>query len=599
MAKTKKTIFRRNLAKYDVLVEDTSLPSPYFQITNLPPKFAGGRNSFLLGGSYLLQNKSKVLVEILDANGNAIYNNIVPDYTEANSKLVSAEVYDTTAVGFATIIIMAKAITLADGTPIPPEWQNKYNVRWTRRVLVDYYSDNTSPLRFVDNPAVFVEENRFNNIYNPRYTLDVVDLPVTLTPLLLSSMQTGYVLRTEPTTPFSSEYFGGILTGSLRVNSREYNVALPIENILNKTTAFSPSYLIGSPNDFIKEIRLESGSYHTPVAYATAAVTSSIQLQYPILEEPTVNAPTSFANIRVVNLNSVSGELHKVRVYQKSTTDAGEFKLIADVPTTTQELLTTPTARGPLPYGIFYRAPAVGENWIAGDMVQNTDITSAIYPMSGSSAYYTGTGGTYPLQISDDTLLSGMYAEIPTSGNSFSSPVSTLGYFIGNVHPTRIFPTTEYTLRFTSIYQRSSGSVILGGNTPKLDIYMIGDVIGDNPLGQLLGSIQPSADIEFYENKEFNFVPRIPNASSVYLRFVITNGFWQFSNISLSPAEDIRFSPDEIQFYVPNTDYHKQVLQYKIEFFTIDNNSTPISAVSEPTFFTGSVVDLGLLPTIP
>jgi hypothetical protein len=82
----------------------------------------------------------------------------------------------------------------------------------------------------------------------------------------------------------------------------------------------------------------------------------------------------------------------------------------------------------------------------------------------------------------------------------------------------------------------------------------------------------------------------------VGVRLAISNGFWHFSNISLKPASDRLFAPDEAQFLVPNTEYYNEYLQYKVEFFDINNNSTDISIISVPTFFSGSNIDLGVLP---
>ena len=64
MAKTKKTLLPKNLAKYDVYIEDRELYSQYFRASNLPQVFTGGRNSFLLGATNLLKDRSTVLIEI-------------------------------------------------------------------------------------------------------------------------------------------------------------------------------------------------------------------------------------------------------------------------------------------------------------------------------------------------------------------------------------------------------------------------------------------------------------------------------------------------------------------------------------------------------
>jgi hypothetical protein len=601
MPRLKKSLFLRNLAQYDVLVEDTSSTSPYFQVTSLPPKFSGGRNSFLIEGSLLLQNKSKVLIEILDANGRTIYNNIVRGYEESNSKLVSVEIYDDTAVGFATIIIMGKAILQADGSPIPPEWQNKYNVRWARRILTDYYSENTSPLRFFNNPRVFAEEYRFKNIYNPEYTENRIPFPVTLSPIIFASSQVGYRVQAVSPVSFSADYFSGVFTGSLTINENQYAVDMPISSIQNSTTAFVNNYLIGRPKDFIQEMLLQSGSYQTTINTIPANITSSVELQYPVLVQPVINAPTSFASLRIVDLNTVSGEIKKVRIYQKSVTDGGEFKIIGDIPIVTQELLVTQSERGNIPYGAVHLAPEIDNNWIGGYLSASTGLSAPVYPISGSLEYYTSAGSdTASLAIANAELLGSIRANISLAGNQFAPPINTTGYFIGNRIPINLFPQTEYTLQFNAKYTNISGSIILSGNAPRLDIYLVGaPVVADNPLGQKIATVTPLSTVQFYENIQFNFAPNVPTEAPLYIRFVVSNGFWYFSNISLKPAEDIRFSPDETQIIIPNTDYYKQVVQYKVEFFTIDNSSVPISAVSIPTFFTGSVIDLGLLPTPP
>jgi hypothetical protein len=602
MPKRQNSIFSQNLAKYDVWIEDTSIACPYFQVTNLPPKFTGGRNSFLLGGSLLLQNGSNILIEILDVNGNTIYNRTIPNYKESNSNLVSVEVYDTTPVGFATIIIMGKAIIGANGEPIPQEWQDKYNVRWSYRILTDYFSENISPLRFQDTPEMIVVENRYNNVYNPRYEFVDINFPVTLSPVTFASRQVGYRLDTIAPVSFSADYINGIFTGSLKVNDTTYNVAMPITSIFNSTMAFTYNYLIGTPENYISSMFLQSASYETLVNQLPATVTSSIKLQYPVLVQPAENPSlTSFANIRIVNLNTVSGEVQKIKLYQKSVTDLGEYKIIGDILVVTPELLTITTNRGIVPYGLLANITDLNETWICGDLVPNTALNSFVYPLSGSSAYYVPpTDEIYPLEKNDNALLSSLHANIEVEDNRFVSPVNENGYFIGNKFTSQLFPTTEYTIEFTARHLQFSGSVILEGNTPNVDIYIVGDsdtlLLSDNPLGQFVGSISSELQARYFETVQFNFTPKLISAGNVYIRFVVSNGFWYFSNISLKPAEALRFSPDEIQIIVPNVDYYNQVVEYKAEFLSANNTTTLLSVTSVPTFFTGSVIDMGLLP---
>jgi hypothetical protein len=265
--------------------------------------------------------------------------------------------------------------------------------------------------------------------------------------------------------------------------------------------------------------------------------------------------------------------------------------------------LVSSSARGNLPIGDIFTTPNYTDNWYAGELTKNTGIRSPIYRISGSAPYYNSSVGTnrFTLLSNDDVLMSSIYANVPvnTSTNRFANSVSESGYFIGATQPITLSNRSEYTITLDAFYSKTSESISLVGNTSKVDIYLIGidstKVVSDNPLGQRIGTIEASDIAQWFEQAQFNFTPAIRSIGSVGLRFVVTNGFWNFSNISLKPASDPQFSPDEIQILVPNTDYYNELLQYKIEFFGIDNNSANVSAITVPTFFTGSAIDLGTL----
>jgi len=184
--------------------------------------------------------------------------------------------------------------------------------------------------------------------------------------------------------------------------------------------------------------------------------------------------------------------------------------------------------------------------------------------------------------------------------NKFAGSVSQSGYFIGNTAFVQLFPSTEYTLQFDAAYSSQTASINLSGNAPRLDIYLIGsssvNIIDANPLGQKIGEIVPTRAAERYEKRQYNFTPAIGQLRNAGIRFVISNGAWYFSNISLKPASSLKFSPDEVRILIPNKDYFNEVMDYKVEFFDLNNNSSQVFAIAPPTFFTGSGIDLGTLP---
>ena len=283
MAKTRKTLQLKNLAKYDVLIQDTSPTSAYFQVTNLPQSFTGGRNSFLLAGSSALKPASSIQIEILDAEGSPIYQNPVQKYIQGTSRLVSVEINENTKPGFATIIILGQATVLPNGQPVPPNWQNSYNVRWTKQILVEPNLRNTSPLILQNTPEVFSEENRLYGAGTSSYTTSSVGFTASLSPTLYSSFQIGYTIKAEAPTRFSASYAGGYITGSMLVDGVSASLYLPITDVLNDTTAFSTGQLIKlTDGRVVDKLYLYSGSYSASLSGKQVGIVNTANLVYSL-----------------------------------------------------------------------------------------------------------------------------------------------------------------------------------------------------------------------------------------------------------------------------------------------------------------------------
>ncbi len=559
--------------------------------------------SFLLAGSSALKSASSIQIEILDVEGNPIYQNPIQKYIQGNSRLVSVEINENTKPGFATIIILGQATVLPNGQPVPPNWQNSYNVRWTKQILVEPNLRNTSPLILQNTPEVFSEENRLYGAGTSSYTTSSVAFTASLSPTLYSSFQIGYTIKAEAPTRFSASYAGGYITGSMLVDGVSASLYLPITDVLNDTTAFSTGQLIKlTDGRVVDKLYLYSGSYSASLSGKQVGIVNTANLVYSQLDTVNTSSKVSYGKLRVVNLNTVSGEIFKFKVYSKVATDYSDYKLIADVPVVTSELLVTGSVRGDLPIGDFDISPSASTNWYCDRLQTGSNV---LYPISGSLAYYNSSTQVLPftLKVTDDILLRSIRAEITSSNNQqFDGPISSSGYFIGNKNSVRLFPTTEYTLDFDAYYKKTSASINLTGVDPKVDIYLIGvggtTIIDNNPLGQKIGTLTIPTDATTYwfQDQQFNFTPQLALAGNAGIRFVVSNGFWYFSEISLKPASDRLFAPDEATILIPNTEYYNEYLQHKIEFFDINNNSTDVATVSIPTFFTGSVTDLGTLP---
>ena len=490
---------------------------------------------------------------------------------------------------------------------MPEFWQTKYNVRWVKNVLIRPTVQSVSPIRFLNQPVVSVNEVRFFNVLSASYDTYNVPFSASLSPLYNFGSHVGYGIDAVGPSTFSSDHFGGKITASITINQTKVNVDLPLTNVLNVEKSISYGYLVQSPIDtskFLNGLLLKNDIYSASIYGKQYLVSCSVGLEYYKLNQQQTKVPISYANLRISNINTVSGEISKVRVYSRGATSNADYKIIGDVSATTEELLVSESVTGYVPIGNFYTTPNFSDNWYAGGLELNSDRRSAIYPISGSDSYYNPSisSSNFAISSSNQFLMNSVYAGIPIDGatNKFVGTVSQSGYFIGNKSFIELFPTTEYTLQFDAVYSSQTASINLNGKAPRLDIYLIatssGNFIVNNPLGQKIGEVVPSTMMERYERKQFNFTPTTGPTLNTGIRFVITNGAWYFSNISLKPASSLKFSPDELRLLVPSKDYFNEVLDYKVEFFDLNNNSSQVVAVAPPTFFTGSAIDLGTLP---
>lgn len=158
MAKIQNYTSKLNLEDYDVYIEDTEFFSDYFRISELTSILTSGKNAFLINGSPYLKQTTEVLVELLDSENNPVYLHPIRNYTEGLARVVSMEIYKTTPRGKAKLIILGEAKTDKNGVPVPERWKGKYNVRYTRELVIDPTILNVTPIRLYDRPDLNVQE---------------------------------------------------------------------------------------------------------------------------------------------------------------------------------------------------------------------------------------------------------------------------------------------------------------------------------------------------------------------------------------------------------------------------------------------------------
>jgi hypothetical protein len=610
MPRQKKVSFNQKLASYDVLIEDTSLDSEYFKVSQFPMGFSGGRNGFLLAGTPFLVPNSRILVEVVNVDGQTIYQEPVKNYTEGNSKLISFEIYENTPPGLYKVILLGQARFYKNGSPIPTNWNEKYNVRWSRDIIVEPQRRNTSPIRFRNQPRIFIEEEKIISIPSTTYVTEIDSgSSISLNAKYESTLPYGYNIKLLSGSTFSKtpedfkNSFDSVITGSISasVNGKLYTsvVNLPLQKIINSTTGESTGSLIVL-DSIIETLLLKSGSYvyTSPQTSTQYEITSSVQIQYSYVSynEGQVLDTGSYAKLRVVDLGTSTGEVYKTEISYKVPGTSAEYIAVSSPKVTVPEILTQPSEIGDeywigtfISGGLHGGAHNTETHWYAQSMPTSVS-TTEYAPATVPTTYFTASNG-YGLELDSTKIINGIYPVVPTT--TVLDVTSVAPYVFGTKEAYTLFASSEYTLRFTALFSAYTGSLKLT-NTQDTEVYVYlastesDRVLETNPLGQLITKIKinPGVEQQYFENVIVNFNPKVLDFGDVSLRFIATNGFWQFSNISIKPAEEFAFNPDETTIIVPNY-IDGQTISYAARFFDINGNSTKIEVQSTPITFEG------------
>ena len=144
------------LGDIDVFIQDTNPNSDYFNVYDLPEELTLGASSFLIAGSSLLRGNVEVKVELIDSSGKVIFTTPIDNYLEGLSRRVSIEIYDNASPGVATLHIVGELDPKK--TEVPVNFQNVYNVRWSKNININTTKPNTREILFYGQPTISVTE---------------------------------------------------------------------------------------------------------------------------------------------------------------------------------------------------------------------------------------------------------------------------------------------------------------------------------------------------------------------------------------------------------------------------------------------------------
>lgn len=530
----RKELFYRGLSQIPVYIEDTLPNSPYyFNIVEIPKVFGPGKNSIRFNlNENNLNIYNNVDVEIIDSYGNTVYHE-TPEYfqsDEANIRVLTVYLYDNISNGPLTITFVGYAKLGLSGEPIPEEFKNRYNVRYTTVVDFNRFQKNTSRLLFSETPSISILETR-----RPYVSRSIsVNDTVTISGNGIYRFQQTYPLFELPQgQSFTNDMLNGILTltgssflptfdGYDTSNFTTFNAR--IVNIFNSQTAVL---------SFPWTVSINGISSNIEPAPLNIVDVSNFTLTYnPSPVYTPINNFNSYVNLNISSLDPVSGYLKYIKLYGKSQGDLSQYELIGESLTNNTELL----------------------------------INSASYIQYDRSnvGYFLDSSSFQNFWSYNPTYLSASFNSSSLFNSLYLNPLvdtSTIDVLFTSNIDINFQKGSAYRLYFN--YVKNTDFV--------LEVYMSGSAFVDKTgIGQRVFYLDSRTFGSTYLNFPIDFLS--PQTGTGRLQFKILSGNFYISDISLKSGIDQGFNPSNFNSYFPiNVKNRDDIYDFKVDL--IDDNN--------------------------
>ena len=643
------------LRDLEVLVHDLAMPpdnnlDKYFNVLECPELLTQGKSSFLIGGSQYLKSGVELKIEIVnDQTQEVIYTEPVRGHLEAGSRRVSIEVYSDVTPGPHTLYVVGELNPATSDVTVTPEWQNIYNVRWSKQLTVSGTGVNTEPIYFYKQPSISVSEifrgyldtptQLTSSVYltgsgTPREGLPPL-VPVENTtvggqvtsatyPALDFANKAGLTIieNNRPITKLSGKH-GHI--GSMGI-VQNLNSPAPDDYLIgiDKTTTAVNSLYIGNPFTVnyprVNTSQFVTQSYHSiPSVYSSSImkvikddvfvpkdvfyiydnrtspatlVPAPLASQYIsasyqdlVTQTPSTINYFSYADIQLTNLETFSGDVHRVKIYAKSEGSIGDFEKIYDSPIESSEILFDDTDQTLLAnMGYWVDQTRLNKYWQSyegnnGNESSGTLTYNASYIMDAMKISGSNMGLDEELRV-----------ELKQTGS----------FLAGNAYT---FSSKLYGKKSKKILDASSGD---SSNKGELFIYVSGSAF--NPVepasshwgvkklevGTDTTTDFPTGVSEYYFGKvEGQFIA--DNTGNGKIQFKVPSGEWYMSDISVKAASDTAFHPDYVRVVAPVPPLYTRPdnVRFLVEFYDVNNNIADTTIFSDFFSFQGENVAIG------
>jgi len=391
--------------------ESTSSPES-FGITELPPYFGEGKNSFKIKpGTGFLKSGTEIQFEILDSNGNPIYWETSTYKDSDNSRLVSVWVYDLptnkkydTPDGRAELIVVG---TLKSGGVI----------RWTKKIDVVKSKQSPSNIIFLTTPKSIISSS-VETFTNKLIENNQLVKTITNSDVYYKKSTFGNTTSLEYANgdAFEGQMVGGIVYGDLSTTlyPRLGGGQSQPTSFTASITGISGVEILRLANPFTASDSRSDGSIHT-YEYTDGTINVNVEY-YSTGSDTSTQNQIAFANVSLTNVNPIGGRVYSVRTSIKSDgLSNSDYSVIGE---TKIENTSSISYKVPVPTEHLNDPKTLRIQFVnqIGN-VSNTEIVTSGLVFTGGNAYIAG----------DQSLITGSFH----IGNTIGTGIEMAGHSSG------------------------------------------------------------------------------------------------------------------------------------------------------------------------
>ena len=631
----------QGLKDFNVLVEDTTQNSQYFNIFDIPEELPLGCSSFLIEGSDLLKKEVELKIELLDSENNVVFTTPVDNYLEDKSRRVSIEIYENIAPGVATLTILGELDPTK--TNVPQSFRNVYNVRFTKRININKTKENDRPIRFYGQPTISVSEivkgvvEETTGGTNQTSTVTgTVGLNVTTNKVFDSETDTElptnnvddlgeeeFILSESPKSKRTATFNSKIgKKGKKKKKQKKFKTTYSItgnvvamgagtNNSSNKITSdfVGATITISNPHQLVDTDKFPTTRYTLPTSYSTTIsevvneTTFKVKTPYYIIDDTTKRIPVSLKS--VTNNASIKYDSYveetESSIFKRSYADITIGNLRTFSGDVYKAKIFTRDSNTPTDFEKIYDAFVEPPN-ILIDQTSATGFTNIGFFHQQSdinnnwvSSSIGGSTGTLAVQnnqyLVDGILLSGSVEKLDSlvefrTKNSFD-----------------LEKDVDYVVRFDSYFfkdtaeYKSDQDTISTESRADLKVFLSGSGLTGNTGEEdyYLGQVEipkNSNDEGEISNVIGSFRSAGSGSPKAWLKFKLNSGRFIIKDASIEPFSEENFNPNYFRTIVPMPGLvnikRSRLFDFRAEFYDVNNNEADVGATVERVNFDGT-----------